>query len=137
MGGWRQKATGLACCIFVSTWYSGTGTMSFTLPSLLADMTIPGHEFGIRSETAAGSEAFVATTLGFLVFLFLGFALGGWVLWRRERYPAPHQKLLMELEEEEEGPSDPGSQPTSPGKHTPAKPQPKAWEREANWWQKE
>ncbi len=56
---------------------------------LLADIIIPGHHFGLKAESAPGSEAFVVMTLGFLVFLFIGFGIGAYVLWRRERHPAP------------------------------------------------
>ena len=109
--------------------------MPFTLPPLLADMTIPGHQFGIRSETAPGSEAFVVLTLGFLTFLFIGFAVGGYVLWLRERHPKPHCQLLMELEAEadEDETSSPAPPPVSQDRK-PAKPKPKAWERDGDWW---
>jgi hypothetical protein len=104
--------------------------MTLTLPSLLADMSMPGHDFGIKSESAPGSEAFVIMTLGFLVFLFIGFAIGGYVLWRRERHPEPHRQLLKELEDEETAEQLATSEPTEP------KPAPKPWEREADWWKK-
>ncbi len=95
---------------------------------LLADIVIPGHHFGITSEPAPGSDAFVLMTLSFLVFLFIGFALGGYILWRRSQHPAPHLKLLMELEDEEATEQLP--------KTEPAEPEPKTWEREADWWKK-
>lgn len=95
---------------------------------LLADITIPGHHFGLKAESAPGSEAFVVMTLGFLVFLFIGFGVGAYVLWRRERHPAPHRKLLMEL-------ADEASQERTTSREAKA-PNPDAnpWERDADWW---
>lgn len=114
--------------------------MPLTLPPLLADMSIPGHDFGIHSDVAPGSEAFVAMTLGFLVFLFLGFAIGGWVLWRRERHPSPHRRLLMELEAEvdDQLDLDPPEQPSTARDRPPPqpKPEPNPWERDGDWWKK-
>lgn len=82
-------------------------------------------------------------TLGFLVFLFLGFCLGGYVLWRRERDPEPHRKLLMELEDEEAAGSegkdkDATDEPqTEPRPRREGKPPAKSWERDGDWWKKE
>lgn len=95
---------------------------------LLADITIPGHHFGLKAESAPGSEAFVVMTLGFLVFLFVGFGIGAYVLWRRERHPAPHRKLLMELAEESSEERLAANEPRKP------EPDAKPWERDADWW---
>lgn len=111
--------------------------MPLTLPSLLANVALSGQEFGIRSQAAPGSEAFVASTLGFLVFLFIGFAIGGWVLWRREQHPEPHRQLLMELEAEEDDKAELPEQPSTAKDRRPSKPPPKPWEREGDWWKRE
>lgn len=96
----------------------------------LADIIIPGHQFGITSERSEAAEAFVLMTVGFLVFLFIGFAIGGYVLWRRERHPSPESQLLMELEDEED------AERLAAGETKDPKPDPKPWEREADWWKK-
>ncbi|MDB6117118.1 MAG: hypothetical protein JWO08_899, partial [Verrucomicrobiaceae bacterium] len=70
----------------------------------LADVVIPGHHFGQVTESAPGSDAFVLITLSLLAFLFGAFAVAAIVLWHRERRPAPHRKLLMEIEEDEAPP---------------------------------
>ena len=96
---------------------------------LLADIIIPGHHFGISSERSAAAEAFVMMTVGFLfvVLLFLGIA--GWVLWRRYKHPEPHRQLLIELDDEE---AEKAATKSIPKKDH--KPEPKSWEREADWW---
>ena len=95
---------------------------------ILADIVIPGHHFGITTEPAPGSDAFVLMTLGFLVFLFIAFGVGGYILWRRSQHPAPHLKLLMELEEEAT------QQPLA--KTELNAPDSRPWEQDADWWKK-
>lgn len=95
--------------------------------ALLADMVIPGKNFGITSEKNGAGDAFVLMTLGFLFFLFGAFAFAGWCLWRRETQPEPHVQLLMEMEQADEEPLVPGSESV---------PEPKAWEQPADWWKK-
>jgi hypothetical protein len=93
--------------------------------ALLADMFIPGKNFGITSEKTGAGDAFVLMTLGFLFFLFGAFAFAAWGFWKRETKPEPHVQLLMELEHAEDEPTAPQAEPL---------PQPKAWEQPADWW---
>lgn len=102
--------------------------MSLTLPVLLADVVIPGHHFGMNSDEAPGSTAFVLMTLGFLVFLFIGFAIGAWVLWRREQSPPPHVKLLQEMSDEAEVDRLVAGEKSEPARD--------AWERDPDWWRR-
>jgi hypothetical protein len=104
--------------------------MTLTFPSLLADMSMPGHNFAIKSESAPGSEAFVLMTIGFLAFLFVGFAISGYVLWRRESRPEPHRQLLMELEDEA------NTERLAKGESKEREPDSKPWERDGDWWKK-
>lgn len=95
--------------------------------ALLADMVIPGKNFGITSEKNGAGDAFVLMTLGFLFFLFGAFAFAGWCLWRRKMQPDPHVRLLMEMEQVEEESALPGTEPV---------PETQAWEQPADWWKK-
>ena len=95
---------------------------------LLADIVIPGHHFVIKSESAPGSDAFVLMTLGFLAFLFIGFSIAGYILWRRSHDPEPHNRLLMELEK------DQAAEHLTTGKDEDPTLKPKPWERDADWW---
>jgi hypothetical protein len=100
--------------------------MTLTIPALLADVTIPGHDFGMHTDSAPGSTAFVVMTLGFLVFLFIGFAIGGYVLWRRQHSPPPHVKLLQELQDEAEVDRLAAGETKEP--------EGQSWERDPDWW---
>lgn len=93
--------------------------------ALLADMVIPGKNFGITSEKTGAGDAFVLMTLGFLFFLFGVFAFAAWGFWKRETKPEPHVQLLMELEQDEAEPVAPKVEPL---------PETKAWEQPADWW---
>ncbi len=97
---------------------------------LPASIVMHGQHFGISSEAAPGSTAFVLLTLAVLGFLFAGFACGAWVLYRREKRPTPHQQLLMELENEDHAGQ------LAAGEHGTIAQELKPWEREADWWQK-
>ena len=94
----------------------------------MADIVIPGHQFGQGIESAPGSEAFVLFTLGILAFLFGAFTAAGIVLWYRGKRPLPHRQLLMDIDEEET------LQPpkSSFEEESPAEP----WSRSADWWKK-
>ena len=94
---------------------------------LLADIVLPDHHFGQVTELAAGSEAFVLMTLGFLGFLFGAFVAAGIVLWRRQTHPEPHRRLLMEMEQQ-----DSAQQASTAAGGDAGQP----WEREADWWKK-
>ncbi len=103
----------------------------------LADIVIPGHHFGQVTESVPGADAFVLMTLGLLAFLFGGFTVAAFILWRRERHPTPDKRLLMELEEEEEREhSRPPSQPARAGPEEEAGGTAQPWERPADWWRK-
>lgn len=97
--------------------------------SPLADIVIPGHHFGQVSESVPGADAFVLVTLGLLAFLFGGFTVAAFVLWRREQHPTPDKRLLMELEEEESHPVS-----TAPEEKQEPQVQARAWEKPADWW---
>lgn len=102
--------------------------------NLLADVVIPGH-FGQATESAPGSDAFVLITLSLLAFLFGAFTVAAIVLWHRERRPAPHRQLLMEMEAQEalpEPPFDPKTQAAVGEEDIPHHP----WEQKADWWKK-
>ncbi len=104
--------------------------MTSALTVLLAEVLPSSSSFGLKAESAPGSEAFVLLTLGILGFLFASFAFAGFVLWRRETKPAPHTQLLMELESEEtteELLQNAGRDEVEP----------KPWERDQDWWKKE
>ena len=95
---------------------------------LLADVIIPDQHFGLVSEVAPGSEAFVLFTLGLLAFLFGAFTAAAYVLWRREKHPAPHRRLLMELDEDHPLP------PPKTAGHDDESGAQQPWERKADWW---
>lgn len=99
--------------------------MKIVLLPVLADMGIPGKNFGIRSEATGAGDAFVLMTLGFLFFLFAAFAYAAWYFWKRETCPEPHVLLLMELEGDE--PSD------APTSESPVEGI-KEWEQSPDWW---
>ena len=93
--------------------------------ALLADMFIPGKNFGITSEKTGAGDAFVLMTLGFLFFLFGAFAFAAWGFWKRETKPEPHVQLLMEMEQGDEESAAPNPEPPS---------EEKAWEKPPDWW---
>lgn len=74
---------------------------------------------------------FVIATLCFFFFLLGCFATAAWVIWRRTTRPAPHIRLLMELEEaEEKAEVSPASES---GIQNPTQP---SWEKEPDWWRR-
>ena len=97
---------------------------------LLADIVLRDHPFGQGTEPAAGSDAFVLMTLGFLGFLFGAVVAAGIVLWRRQTRPEPHRRLLMEMEQQD---SAQQASATTGGDAESAR---QPWEREADWWKK-
>lgn len=75
------------------------------------------------------SDWFVLFTLSTLFFLLGAFAAWAWFIWRRSSRPAPHVKLLMELEdqaeqEKREAAMHEGEPPAAP------------WEQDGDWWKK-
>ncbi|OYW30991.1 MAG: hypothetical protein B7Z47_02495, partial [Chthoniobacter sp. 12-60-6] len=55
----------------------------------------------VSRQLLEASDWAVLFTLGTLLFLLGAFAMWAWLIWRRTTHPAPHVKLLMELEEEQ------------------------------------
>lgn len=100
---------------------------------LLADIVLPGHHFGEVTERAAGSDAFVLMTLGFLGFLFGAFVAAAIVLWRRQSHPEPHRQLLIEMEKQTDDNKPETATTAGSPEDTPAS---KPWEREPDWWKK-
>jgi hypothetical protein len=85
---------------------------------------------------APASDAFVLSTLFFLWFLIGCFVVWAWLIWRRQKNPPPHQRLLMELEDDDAraaGDPHPEARPQPPLREEE---QPAPWERPADWWRK-
>ncbi len=98
--------------------------------ALLAFLTRPeGGTVKVQREWVEASEWAVLFTLGTLLFLLGAFAMWAWLIWRRTTHPAPHIKLLMELEDEA------ASEARAALPHE--EPEPKApWEQSPDWWKK-
>lgn len=77
---------------------------------------------GINPEYIPTADTAVWSLLALLFFCILCFAIGAWVLWRREK-----RRSAIIVATTEEG------QVT--GKKTPKKSQ-EPWERDENWWKK-
>jgi hypothetical protein len=92
---------------------------------LWASSTLPARDTGVGADPTAGADEFVLSTLAFLFFVLGIGAAGAWILWRRQTFPKPHRRLLMELEAERDKPVT--AQP-------PAEDHP--WERQPDWWKK-
>jgi hypothetical protein len=91
-----------------------------------------GSEFA-KPHTAA-MDMFVMINLAFLMFMLGFFACWAWLIWRRTTQPAPHMKLIMELEEELAQEKKNATMRDGTPEGTP---EPRAgWEREADWWRK-
>ncbi len=81
----------------------------------------------IPREWVEASDWFVIFTLGTLFVLLSSFAVWAWILWRRSSRPAPHVRLIMDIDEEIEKQPE-VTQPPTPSHSLPA------WERPADWW---
>ncbi len=75
------------------------------------------------------SDAFVLSTLVCLWFLIACFVIGAWVLWCRSTRPQPHQRLMIEMEDDA-NPAD--AQASTIGGAEEKTPPP--WEKPADWW---
>lgn len=95
-----------------------------------AHMPFHGHTAAatteIPREWLEASDWFVIFTLGTLFVLLGSFAVWAWILWHRSTRPAPHVRLLMELDEEIEKAHE-----VPPPTLTHSRP---AWERPEDWW---
>lgn len=97
---------------------------------LLAFLPRPeGGTSPVPREWAAASDWFVLFTLGTLLFLLAAFAAWAWLIWRRTTKPAPHVRLLMELEDESEREKHTTPRPDDAKTADP-------WEKSADWWKK-
>ncbi|TDU81476.1 hypothetical protein EI77_00785 [Prosthecobacter fusiformis] len=85
---------------------------------------------GAYAANTAAMDWFVIATLCFFFFLLGCIATAAWVIWKRSTRPAPHVKLLMELEESDE------DHLIRNADEKPAKepPQRDPWEKEPEWW---
>lgn len=97
--------------------------------AILAFMTWPeGGTAPIPRQWAEASDWFVLFTLGTLMFLLGAFSAFAWVIWRRSTKPAPHVRLMMELENAQEA----EKRAAGREKAEPAEP----WEQPADWWKR-
>jgi len=83
----------------------------------------------IPREWAEASDWFVIITLATLFFLLGSFAAWAWMIWRRTTKPAPHVRLLMELEDDQER-----ERLAATGHDIPK--DSASWERSPDWWKK-
>lgn len=83
----------------------------------------------IPREWLEASDWAVLFTLGTLFFLLGAFAMWAWIIWRRSTRPAPHVKLLMELQDEAEREQHRATTREEPESKAP-------WELSADWWKK-
>lgn len=94
--------------------------------------------FGQYAENTAPMDLFVLATLATLFFLLGCFGTWAWLIYRRSNRPAPHLKLLMELNAAD--PSDPAQRKKKekePEKRQEPKQEeedPAPWERPGDWW---
>jgi hypothetical protein len=78
--------------------------------------------------SAAGMDWVVVIHIAMLFFVLGFFACWAWILWRRSKRPAPHIKLLMELEDELRQPSHGHEGERKVGASR------EPWERDPDWW---
>ena len=98
--------------------------------ALLAFLLRPeGGTSKVPREWVEASDWFVLCTLGTLLFLLGAFAMWAWLIWRRTTHPAPHVKLLMELEAEAADEKRHAAPREEPEPNAP-------WEQPADWWKK-
>jgi cytoskeletal protein RodZ len=103
--------------------------------ALLAFFTRPeGGTTKVSRELLEASDWAMLFTLGLLVFLLGAFAMWAWLIWRRSTKPAPHVKLLMELEEEAEAEAERQARATAASSEEPSSQAP--WEQSPDWWKK-
>ena len=113
-----------------SSWLSAPAPLAFLVYG-------DRHRAGsvVSGEQVIAGDWFVVAHLAFF-FLLLGcFGLAVWSIWRRTTRPAPHMRLLMELQEESEEAGESAlARGMGAGGETGRRLEREPWERSEDWW---